>query len=265
MAVLTTAAIGSTVQAYNANLTSWAALATSAKANAGAIGSSLLTMTTARLLGRTTSGTGAPEELTVGTGLSLGSTSLTLSANLQAWSALATSSKADSTVTMTAGDGLTGGGTLAATRTFTLGTPSTLTASTSNAVTSTSHTHAITGFLPLTGGTLTGALSGTNLTLSGTGVGRMESVTANATGNLTTTVLNRIVKKTNTTAYSYTIPSALGSDDDTITVLNAGSAGDITVVGSGVTLYRSGTAGSVTVPPYSSVTFVRVSSTIWVA
>jgi lipoprotein signal peptidase len=51
---------------------------------------------------------------------------------------------AHSTVTMTAGDGLTGGGTIAASRTITLGTPSTLTVATTNAVTTTSHTHAIT-------------------------------------------------------------------------------------------------------------------------
>lgn len=104
-----------------------------------------------------------------------------------------------------------------------------------------------------------------DLTLSGTGVGRMASVTANATTTIGTTHLNCIIKKTNTTAYTYTIPSALGSDDDTVTVVNAGSAGDITVAGSGVTLYSGGTAGSVTVGPYSTRTFVRISSTIWVA
>lgn len=42
-----------------------------------------------------------------------------------------------------AGNGLVGGGTLAADRTVTLGTPSTLTQSTANAVTATSHTHQI--------------------------------------------------------------------------------------------------------------------------
>jgi hypothetical protein len=47
-------------------------------------------------------------------------------------------------LTLTAGNGLTGGGTLEANRTFALGTPSTLTAASTNAVTSTSHTHAIT-------------------------------------------------------------------------------------------------------------------------
>jgi hypothetical protein len=44
---------------------------------------------------------------------------------------------------LTAGNGLTGGGTLAADRTFTLGTPGTTTLTSTNAVTSTSHTHAI--------------------------------------------------------------------------------------------------------------------------
>jgi len=44
--------------------------------------------------------------------------------------------------TLTAGNGLTGGGSLTANRTFTLGTPGTVTTSSTNAVTSTSHTHA---------------------------------------------------------------------------------------------------------------------------
>lgn len=46
--------------------------------------------------------------------------------------------------TLSAGNGLTGGGDLTADRSLALGTPSTLTSSTTNSVTSTSHTHAIT-------------------------------------------------------------------------------------------------------------------------
>lgn len=46
-------------------------------AASGAIGSSGLTMATARLLGRTTASTGAPEEITVGSGLSLSGGTLT--------------------------------------------------------------------------------------------------------------------------------------------------------------------------------------------
>lgn len=50
---------------------------------------------------------------------------------------------ASSGISVTAGNGLTGGGTLSATRTLTLGTPSTLSGSTTNTVTTTSHTHAL--------------------------------------------------------------------------------------------------------------------------
>lgn len=51
--------------------------------------------------------------------------------------------KAEKTTNITAGNGLTGGGTLQANRTLTLGTPSQITATSTNAVTATSHTHAI--------------------------------------------------------------------------------------------------------------------------
>lgn len=46
---------------------------------------------------------------------------------------------------ITAGNGLTGGGDLSSDRTLTMGTPGSLTSATTNAVTSTSHTHAIGG------------------------------------------------------------------------------------------------------------------------
>ena len=50
---------------------------------------------------------------------------------------------ADSRLTLTAGNGLTGGGDLSANRTLTLGTPSSITATSTNSVTGTSHTHEI--------------------------------------------------------------------------------------------------------------------------
>lgn len=52
--------------------------------------------------------------------------------------------KADKSVVVTAGDGLTGGGDLSESREVALGTPSTITAATTNSTTGTSHTHAIT-------------------------------------------------------------------------------------------------------------------------
>lgn len=54
---------------------------------------------------------------------------------------------ARSAITISAGNGLTGGGSLAENRTISLGTPSTLNGSTTNATTALSHTHAITGFV----------------------------------------------------------------------------------------------------------------------
>ncbi|WFF39607.1 tail fiber protein [Moraxella nasibovis] len=54
-----------------------------------------------------------------------------------------TTSKADKTTNLTAGNGLTGGGNLSASRTVALGTPSQITATSTNGVTATSHTHAI--------------------------------------------------------------------------------------------------------------------------
>lgn len=60
---------------------------------------------------------------------------------------------------LTAGNGLTGGGTLAADRTFTLGTPGTLNGGTSNAVTASSHTHSITSTSSRTNGSNTTLLA----------------------------------------------------------------------------------------------------------
>lgn len=56
---------------------------------------------------------------------------------------VADSTKVPTGRVITAGNGLTGGGDLTANRTLTLGTPGTLTMSSTNAVTATSHTHAI--------------------------------------------------------------------------------------------------------------------------
>lgn len=54
--------------------------------------------------------------------------------------------KANSSISISAGNGLTGGGNLTTNRTITLGTPSTITNSTTNSVSSTSHTHQISFF-----------------------------------------------------------------------------------------------------------------------
>jgi hypothetical protein len=85
---------------------------------------------------------------------------------------------ASSALVITAGNGLSGGGNLTTSRTITLGTPSTITAATTNSVSSESHSHAITlsaadvGAVPVTrsitaGNGLTGGgLLNTNMTLN---------------------------------------------------------------------------------------------------
>lgn len=64
--------------------------------------------------------------------------------------------------TITAGNGLTGGGsTNNGSVTVSMGNPSDCTDTTTNTTTSTSHTHRVTGFLRLTGGNLTGDVTST--------------------------------------------------------------------------------------------------------
>ena len=58
---------------------SWATWATLGSSGSGSITASGYTQTTARLLGRTTASTGAIEEITVGSGLTLSAGSLTAS------------------------------------------------------------------------------------------------------------------------------------------------------------------------------------------
>lgn len=58
--------------------------------------------------------------------------------------------KADKTISIVAGNGLTGGGAISANVTLTVGTPSSCSTDTSNSVTATSHTHTITGVIKYT-------------------------------------------------------------------------------------------------------------------
>nr|DAV47940.1 MAG TPA: tail fiber protein [Caudoviricetes sp.] len=71
--------------------------------------------------------------------------------------------KADKTIQLAAGAGLTGGGTLAGNRTFALGTPSKITATSTNAAVSNTHSHEIDKASPTVAGVVR-----TNNTLTGT-------------------------------------------------------------------------------------------------
>lgn len=108
-------------------------------------------------IGFTTGGTErmalSPTGLTLQTALAVaqGGTGATTAVN-----ALANLGATTNTRNIIAGNGLTGGGDLTADRTLTLGTPSTLTTATANAVTATSHTHAIT--FPVASDTVSGII-----------------------------------------------------------------------------------------------------------
>lgn len=108
------------------------------------------------------------------------------------------------------------------------------------------------------GQVFTGAITAPNVLDTNGNVRKLLPVTANATTTLDTTHLNKVVEKTNNTAYNYTISPSLGVQGDVITVINSGTAGDITIVrGTGVALYRNGTDANITVGPGSMTTIYR--------
>lgn len=120
-------------------------------------------------------------------------------------------------------------------------------------------------------GSLTGSA---NMTFDGTtfksaqAQARLRSITQNATVTMSSATFpdqNLIVKKTATASYTYTIDSTLGSDDCTITFVNASTTGNMTIQGSGVTIYRNGTGVStIVLTPRQMVTLVRIASGQWI-
>jgi hypothetical protein len=128
---------------------------------------------------------------------------------------------------ITAGNGLSGGGALSNNLAISMGTPSTLTASTTNSLSTTSHTHAITGFtkttVPAAAGNLASLLLDGNLADSGYNSASFTAAshvgtTGTAHGAATTSVngfmssadktkLNGIA----TNANNYSLPTATAS------------------------------------------------------
>lgn len=129
--------------------------------------------------------------------------------------------KAATATTISAGVGMTGGGSLAANRTITMGTPSTVTGASTNSATGTTHTHALsitsadvpTPVNNLTGATLVlGTTAGTNV-LSGN--------------------YNRVV---NAAAVTITVNTGAASVAQEFHVRHAGTGTITFVAGSGVTI-----------------------------
>jgi hypothetical protein len=126
-----------------------------------------------------------------------------------------------------AGNGITGGGALSADVTLTLGTPGSLTGITANAVTTTSHTHAITVDLGVTGGTTAGPIitssAGTDATI--------PSASGSASGIVTTGAQTFAGVKT----FSSTITGSITGNAATVTT-NANLTGDVTSVGNATSI-----------------------------
>lgn len=95
---------------------------------------------------------------------------------------------------------------------------------------------------------------------------RLAVTTGNAATTLASGHLNGVVEKSNTSAYTYTLAASLGTQGDAITIVNSGTAGDVTINrDTGVSLYRAGVNANVTVGPGSMVTLYRTAtSNRWV-
>lgn len=97
---------------------------------------------------------------------------------------------------------------------------------------------------------------------------RLAEQTFNANTTLSSATVpntNRVIKKTGTGNYTYTLSTSLGANGDTLTFVNAASAGNITLQGSGVTLYVNGAVVSTfVIGPRKLHTFYRVASNQWI-
>ena len=247
----------------------------------------------------TTSGAitlGTPSTLSGSTTNAVTATSHThaLSANLSAWDALAPSAKQDalgftpanSSTSISAGNGLTGGGTLAANRSITLGTPGTISGSSTNSVTTTSHTHALTltssditgalGFTPYNAtnpngytsnaGTVTSVAAGNGLnftTITGSGsvaLGTPSTITGSSTNSVTTNSHTHALTLTSGditgalgfTPYNSTNPNGYTSNTGTVTSVTGGNGLTGSVSSSGS--LALGTPSSITLSSTNAVT-----------
>lgn len=90
---------------------------------------------------------------------------------------------------------------------------------------------------------------------------------ANAATTLSATHLNGVIEKSDTSAYTYTIAPSLGAHGDSITIVNSGTAGNITLArGAGVALYQNGVDADITIGPGSMLKIYRsATADRWIA
>jgi hypothetical protein len=235
-----TATGADTTYLYRANNLSDLASAVTARSNLGAAASgavtgSGLTMTTARILGRTTAATGAVEEITVGSGLSLSAGALTATGS-------------GGTVTSVSGTGTVNGitltGTVTSSGSLTLG----------GALSNVSLATQVTGTLPVANGG-TGATTLTGLVV-GNGTSAFTTVTAPAGAVVGTTDSQTLSNKTIDANSSI-------SDTGTITAASPGfrgipqnsQAGAYTLVLTDAGKHISNTTGGFVIPANGSTAF----------
>lgn len=151
---------------------------------------------------------------------------------------------AHSSVSISAGSGLTGGGTIAANRTLSLNV---------NGLTQFSGTPAGTDqFL------FYDASASTHYKMTYNSAS-LPSRNVSTSGNFASTDVTTIVYWTGTTG-TLTMPTGIGQDDCWIVVINSGS-GVLTIAGSGVTITSANS--TVDIPPGGMACLVRETSTVW--
>ncbi|MDT4840119.1 hypothetical protein FQZ97_739310 [compost metagenome] len=164
---------------------------------------------------------------------------------------------------VTAGNGLSGGGSIAASRTITLGTPSTITNATTNSVTTTSHTHEISltaadinGFLGYTATNAARQVIAGNGMTGGGNFTADRTITLGTPGDITNSTTNSVSATSHTHALGFTAAEVSTTTSDATTSFPLGHL--IMCYTTGIVPNRN---GAITPTLYTADTYAYVHST----